>query len=188
MLSPLAEPFMPTREGYTEFASFAAIYNDGVPEGLVCGSHADHYVIHNIPDSAIDEIFPPDAADAAEMDATDDFLALMIDLSFLEEREEMTRANYGHSLQKRWEARRQMGLVNKPHMASVVVGLKGHGILSPNEMRLVHFDRHHRAHNNLENRRRLMEAQKHAHHQLSNRNSKRSNGYPLQIQQPRKVN
>jgi len=39
------------------------------------------------------------------MDATDDFLALMIDLSFLEEREEMTRANYGHSLQKRWEAR-----------------------------------------------------------------------------------
>lgn len=62
MLSPLAAPFMPTREGYTEFASFAAIYNDGVPEGLVCGSHADHYVIHNIPDSAIDEIFPPDAA------------------------------------------------------------------------------------------------------------------------------
>jgi len=62
MLSHLAEPFKPSREGYTEFASFAAIYNDGVPEGLVCGSHADHYVIHNIPDDAIDEIFPPDAA------------------------------------------------------------------------------------------------------------------------------
>jgi len=43
--------------------------------------------------------------DAAEMDATDDFLAAMVDLSFLEEREEMTRANYGHSLKKRWEAR-----------------------------------------------------------------------------------
>ena len=61
MLSPLAVPFKPTREGYTEFASFAAIYNDGIPAGVVCGSHADHYVLHNIPDEAIDEIFPPDA-------------------------------------------------------------------------------------------------------------------------------
>jgi len=29
----------------------------------------------------------------------------MVDLSFLEEREEMTRSDYGHTLQKRWEAR-----------------------------------------------------------------------------------
>ena len=61
ILSPLALPFTPTRPGYEEYASFAAIYNDGIPEGIVVGNHADHDIIHNIPDNAIDEIFPPTA-------------------------------------------------------------------------------------------------------------------------------
>ena len=43
--------------------------------------------------------------DAAELDAVDDFLVTMVDLSFLEDKEEMTRTNYGACLQKRWEAR-----------------------------------------------------------------------------------
>ena len=61
ILSPLAQPFAPSREGFTEFASFDAIYNDGIPSLAVFGSHADHGIIHNISDDAIDEIFPPDA-------------------------------------------------------------------------------------------------------------------------------
>jgi len=61
VLSPLAAPFQPSRPGYEEYASFAAIYNDGVPSGVVVGSHADRQVIHDIPDTAIDEIFPPTA-------------------------------------------------------------------------------------------------------------------------------
>lgn len=35
----------------------------------------------------------------------DEFLVTMVDLSFLEDKEEMTRTNYGAYLQKRWEAR-----------------------------------------------------------------------------------
>jgi hypothetical protein len=62
ILSPLAVPFTPSREGFTEFASFGAIYNDGMPEGILYGDHAAHEIIHNIPDEAIDEIFPPSAA------------------------------------------------------------------------------------------------------------------------------
>jgi hypothetical protein len=62
VLSPLAMPFTPSREGFTEFASFDAIYNEGVPQGVLCGDHAAHEIIHNIPDEAIDEIFPPSAA------------------------------------------------------------------------------------------------------------------------------
>jgi hypothetical protein len=46
-----------------------------------------------------------ECVDAAELDAAEDFLVTMVDLSFLEEREEMTRSNYGHLLKKRWEAR-----------------------------------------------------------------------------------
>lgn len=61
MLSPLAMPFTPTRPGYEEYASFAAIYNDGIPAGVVVGNHADHEIIHNIPDVALEEIFPPSA-------------------------------------------------------------------------------------------------------------------------------
>jgi hypothetical protein len=61
ILSPLAQPFAPSRQGFTEFASFDAIYNEGIPSLAVFGSHADHGIIHNIPDDAIDEIFPPDA-------------------------------------------------------------------------------------------------------------------------------
>jgi len=185
MLSPLAAPFKPTRAGYTEFASFAAIYNDGVPEGIVCGRHADHFVLHNIPDEAIDEIFPPDASDAAELDAADEFLAAMVDLSFLEEREEMTRSDYGHTLQKRWEARRQNGLVGKPHTASMDKHhLKGHQMMSPGERSLTR--RHHRFHSNLENKRCMMEAQKRLY--MCNRQKKLVKGYTQPIIQPRKIN
>ena len=43
-------------------------------------------------------------SDAAEMDAVDDFLAAMVDLSFLEDYEDRARAEMFH-IKKRWEAR-----------------------------------------------------------------------------------
>ena len=58
VLSPLANPFVPT---YDEHSVFRAIYINGVPELVAFGEHSDHEVIHNIPDEAIDELFPPNA-------------------------------------------------------------------------------------------------------------------------------
>lgn len=43
--------------------------------------------------------------EAAELDAVDDFIATIVHLSFLEDDEEMTRNDFGHSFKKRWEAR-----------------------------------------------------------------------------------
>ncbi len=43
--------------------------------------------------------------DAAEMDAVDDFLNVMVDLSFIEDREERGRADLGFVTPKRWEAK-----------------------------------------------------------------------------------
>ena len=42
--------------------------------------------------------------DAAELDATDDFLRTMVDLYYLEEREEKARNGFSH-VKKRWESR-----------------------------------------------------------------------------------
>lgn len=193
VLSPLATPFVPTREGYQEFASFSGLYNDGVTAGVFYGNHVDHTVIHNIPDDSIEEIFPPSAADAAELDAVDDFLRAMVDLSFLEEDEEKTRENYGHYLKKRWEARRQNGLLGKPHTFSRS-GMQNMNhafanMLKPNERKLVHFDRHRRAHCNIENKRRLLAAAKnHDRHLYGKKGCGSSYGYSKPIQQPRKMN
>ncbi len=45
------------------------------------------------------------STEAAELDAVDDFVATIVHLSFLEDDEELTRADIGHSFKKRWEAR-----------------------------------------------------------------------------------
>eukprot|EP00558_Chaetoceros_sp_UNC1202_P005651 CAMPEP_0197246642 /NCGR_PEP_ID=MMETSP1429-20130617/18444_1 /TAXON_ID=49237 /ORGANISM="Chaetoceros sp., Strain UNC1202" /LENGTH=199 /DNA_ID=CAMNT_0042707357 /DNA_START=115 /DNA_END=714 /DNA_ORIENTATION=+ len=193
ILSPLAEPFVPTRLGYQDYASFAAIYNDGIPQGVVVGNHADHDIIHNISDAAIDEIFPPTAYDAAELDAADDFLTAMVDLSFLEEREEKTRSNYGHHLTKRWEARRQAGLSGRPYKIKAGIHPTKHDVKGPSEAKLVHFDRHHRAHVNVEhfeNRRRLAGASRHGrNHQFQGKKANSMvHGFVKPIHQPRKMN
>ena len=88
---------------------------------------------------------------------------------------------------------RQNGLVGKPTRVQMMQNhMHPHTMMSPNERRLVHFDRHHRAHNNLENRRRVMEAQKHAHQISHNRYSKKAyglmHGNSKPIQQARKMN
>ena len=80
-------------------------------------------VLHNISDDAIDEAFPPGPEDAAELDAVDDFIDTLVDLSFLEDREERSRNTFDF-VQKRWEARRGEGLKGKPHPArSILIDL-----------------------------------------------------------------
>jgi len=190
ILSPLADPFCPEREGFQEYASFGTIYNDGVAEGILLGNHADHGIIHNIPDAALEEIFPPNAADAAELDAVDDFLRAMVDISFLEENEERTREDFSHTFKKRWEARRQEGLVGRPHAASLPTENFGsHGyMMKGQEERLVHYDRHRRAHVNALNRRHLLDVSKQHHHTYGKKASNKSNGCSRPIHQPRKMN
>ena len=45
------------------------------------------------------------STEAAEMDAVDDFLRVMVDLSFIEDREERGRNDLGLVTSKRWEAK-----------------------------------------------------------------------------------
>lgn len=106
-LSPSAEPFQPI-----EFA----IFNNGVPSSVYYGGHPEHDVVQHIPDEAIEELFPPSAGEAAEMEAAEDFVETMAWLSYLDECDEAARfsfAGYG----KRWAARRKAGLIGKPHPA-----------------------------------------------------------------------
>jgi len=161
------------------------------------------------------------------MDAVDDYLSFMVDLSFLEEREELTRSNYGYALKKRWETRvsfmyysysfliilmeihgssnlpfvtydvlvsqRQTGVNGRLYKShpNAVPRAHAHGTMSPNETNLVHFDSHHRASHAhyLENRSRVAEAARHAHHF---NHGKKANGHlhvhHQPIQQPRKMN
>jgi hypothetical protein len=76
--------------------------------------HPEHEVVQHIPDEAIEEMFPPSAEDVAEMEAADDFVETMAWLSYLDECDEQARFNFA-GLKKRWEARREAGLVGKPH-------------------------------------------------------------------------
>lgn len=107
VLSPLAQPFQPV-----EFA----IFNNGVPSSVFYGSHPEHEVIAHIEDEALDETFPPDASDVAEIEAVQDFVDLMSWLSFLDEHEESSHTSFA-GLTKRWESRRSAGLVGKPRAA-----------------------------------------------------------------------
>lgn len=105
-LSPSAEPFQPC----VEFA----IFNDGVPSSVYYGGHPEHDVVQHIPDEAIEELFPPSAAEVAELEAADDFVETMAWLSYLDECDEAARFSFA-GFGKRWAARRKAGLVGKPH-------------------------------------------------------------------------
>jgi len=141
IISPLANPFVPIEKIHDEESAFKAIYNNGVPELVTFGSHSDHDVIHNIPDEAIDELFPPTASDAAELDAVDEFLRTMVYLSYLEEREEKARNGFSH-VKKRWESRRQQGLIGKPRQVDMRPVTHGASMLRSNEKTIVKFGNH----------------------------------------------
>jgi hypothetical protein len=110
-LSPNAAPFHP----FYEEANIC-VYNEGIPAMMYVSEQDLNEALHNIQDEAIDEAFPPDAQDAAELEAAELFVYMMAELSILEEREERTRTSFA-SLVKRWEVRRAAGLKGRPRAA-----------------------------------------------------------------------
>jgi hypothetical protein len=188
VLSPLAAPFVPTSQEYNyESFSFSSVYTDGMPSLLFVGDHPEHEIIHNIPDQAIDEIFPPDAMDAAELDAVDEFVHTLVDLSFLEDREEKLRNNFSF-VKKRWESRREDGLKGKPHPARGLIVKKSfaRGNASTKDTSIVKFSHQTDAfEKSLDNRLRTRNERKQS--RLSGLNkAKGVHGYSQFIVQPRK--
>lgn len=189
ILSPLASPFFPVEGKYDESA-FRAIYINGVPELVAFGEHSDHELIHNIPDEAIDELFPPTATDAAELDAADEFLRIMVDLSYLEDREEKARNGFSH-VKKRWESRRQQGLMGKPSRGHIGTSRVIHStsMINPTERNIVSFGNHITKPSFSDQDRRLKEKSTTKHqHMHTPRRCKGLHGHSRPIQQPRKMN
>jgi hypothetical protein len=104
LLSPNAAAFHPFYEPVN-----VAIYNDGVPSMTLVSEEEVCEILHGIQDEALDEGFPPTAADAAELEAVAAFVECMAMLAYMEEREEEARLTFCH-IKKRWEVRRSEGL------------------------------------------------------------------------------
>lgn len=104
LLRPDAPAFHPLYEPV-----HLAIYNDGVPSMVLTSEYELNKIVHGIQDDAIDEGFPPDALDAAELDEADAFVEQMAVLAMMEEQEEKARFEFNH-IKKRWEVRRAEGL------------------------------------------------------------------------------
>jgi len=189
-LSPLARPYAPIEAHTNTDSIFRAIYLNGIPQLVAFGEHSDHEVIHNISDEAIDDLFPPTATDAAELDATDDFLRTMVDLSYLEEREERARNEFSH-VKKRWESRRQDGMKGKGKLTQNRVGMRHvihrASILDPAERNIVTYGNHIARRSFLEQDSRPREKSI-AKNQNIQRRSKGLHGHSKSIQQPRKMN
>ncbi|GKZ01418.1 hypothetical protein MPSEU_001092600 [Mayamaea pseudoterrestris] len=120
-----AAPFYPTGSTSGIMSSLPsssyefAIYNEGKP-CMMATSEADvNNILHGIQDDALDEGFPPDARDAAELEDVDAYNEMQALLDLMEERDEEARERYSH-VGKRWESRRQQGLGvgQKPKQAS----------------------------------------------------------------------
>lgn len=103
----------------------ATIYNDGIPSMVMSSKDALSEILHGIQDEALDEEFPPDAQEAAELEAVEIFVEMMAQLSLLEEIEERSRVDF-HHIKKRWESRRQEGLKSRPHVAKHMVDRVDH--------------------------------------------------------------
>mmetsp|Transcript_20099 Transcript_20099/g.57009 ORF Transcript_20099/g.57009 Transcript_20099/m.57009 type:complete len:180 (+) Transcript_20099:279-818(+) len=177
MLSAQASPFVPL--------SFepVVIFNDGVPAMV---AQDEHEVLHNIPDEAIDEAFPPTAEEAAELEEAEHYVNLMARLALMEEREEAARNDH-IGLAKRWEARRE--LVGRPRQAKHLVSHVEHGKrcslhedlgqdLVIHDQSRIDIEHRLRARQNAGNGKAAYK-QHHGHHATQRKNSR-------PIQQPRK--
>jgi len=137
-LSADAPPFHPMYEQVN-----IAIFNDGVP-CMVLPTEADRAkVLHGIDDQAIDDQFPPDAEDAAELEAAEAFVMEMAHLALLEEREERARSGFVH-IKKRWEARRAEGPSGRPRPAMNLIVPVDHFAKHQNVTTIVPFSQVHR--------------------------------------------
>lgn len=121
-LSASAKPFHP----YTfNDPVNSMIYNDGIPSLVMGSKDGMSQILHGIQDEALDEEFPPDAQEAAELEAVEIFVEMMAQLSLLEEMEERSRVDF-HHIKKRWEYRRQEGLKSRPHAPKNLVDRNEH--------------------------------------------------------------
>merc|ERR1740121_2195600 len=100
-LSPLALPFLPLDKKFV-------IYSNGVPQMTCAGMKDVSCCIQGISDDAVlEQLYPPTAAEAAEMEAAEAFVELLADIALLEEDEIRAR----NSLGKRWSKKREEGLI-----------------------------------------------------------------------------
>ena len=176
ILSPLAHPFHPALGEDLN----PTIYNDGIPSMTFGGSQSDFLL--TLADETIDEAFPPNAAEAAELEDAEIFVDLMASLDFLEEKEEATRTNYA-GLKKRWKARRE--LVKRPRPPKHLVKKVLHGdprLLDSEE--IVLYDQ---SHNVLEHRMLAKETLRLAKPHVAKRIASKLH-HTKPIQQPRKQN
>jgi hypothetical protein len=119
-LSPHAAPFHPLFEPVN-----IAIFNDGIPTMSLPTEFDRFKILRGIGDEALDENFPPDAHEAAELDAADAFVLQMADLAWMEEMEERARTSFSH-VKKRWEVRRAQGPSGHPKPAMHLVAPRQH--------------------------------------------------------------
>ena len=108
LLSPLAPAFTPSKPEF-------AIYNDGVPCMISAGERGEVEIIAGLSDEVLDIIFPLTAEDAAELEECDSFVETLATLSILEDQETLFRQRFHDFHVKRWEARREEGLIGRPH-------------------------------------------------------------------------
>jgi len=120
VLSPLAAPFHPSISMHFSMynpSEFNYIYSDGVPVLAVDTNGNKDALFHGISDEAIDEAFPLTEDEEAELEMVYAFTEILAELSILEETEEESRRTFYH-IKKRWEARREEGVVKvKPMKA-----------------------------------------------------------------------
>lgn len=185
VLNANAHPFTPHGGMFSE-APPLAIYNDGVPCMMVKkGSESE--LLHGIADEALEEVFPPDATEAAELEACEQFVMLMMDFVLMEEREEAMRENH-QGMAKRWQARRE--LVGRPKPASHTHNVHPiiHGKHIDTEA-LVVYDHSHFA---IEHKMRAKEHQMNGHVPSNKKKMHQGSSLPIKnrrpIQQPRKFN
>jgi hypothetical protein len=182
VLSSLATPFHP--QTFHEPVNLA-IFNDGVPS-CTFQEGQETMLLHGITDDALDEAFPPNASEAAELEATEFFVNLMANLAFLEDREEAARSDDHAGLKKRWAARRELVGRPKPpkHLVhSVAHGDHHHSMLDSQDLVTLDNNRHLLEHQ--------MRARDHARGHSQIHNKKMSQNYiPIKnrmpIIQPRK--
>lgn len=174
-LSADAKPFHPRNEPVN-----IAIYNEGVP-CMSLRSEADRAkILHGIEDEAIDEGFPPDAEDAAELEAAEEWVMDMATFALMEEREEEARTGFVH-IKKRWEARRVEGPTGRPRPAMHLIVPIDHCSKHKNVKTIVPYAQMHRLMMR-EEKMRMHEIK----HRIEPRHIKTTAMQRMPIQQPRK--
>jgi hypothetical protein len=129
-LSVNAVPFHPSKT--TTWSHYdpmnICIYNDGAPS-LTFVTEKDRYdILHGIDDEALDDVFPPDAVEAYELELAEAFVSEMAILAMLEEREEQSRQSFAQ-FEKRWEVRRAAGPSGRPRPAMHLIIPVNHNVV-----------------------------------------------------------